>query len=198
MPCARSSKPKAFPSRMVRGVTAFWSLLIPTAISSSSTTRARLFLRKVRSCRIWWTRPGSNRRPPRCERGALPAELLAHGRHKQLVNYDTSSVREFPFLSDVSACLFDDLRGRDTVVVPFLAEVCRPYIFALELAVKRRFRGHTQLHAQFLRRFFPMIAATQRLAANALWSDIPSAARRGSGGNAQPIASVKNLRAAPA
>src|SRR5262249_1736918 len=69
-------------------------------------------------------------------------------------------------LSDVSACLFDDLRGRDTVVVPFLAEVCRPYIFALELAVKRRFRGHTQLHAQFLRRFFPMIAATQRLAAN--------------------------------
>ena len=26
----------------------------------------------------WWTRPGSNRRPPRCERGALPAELLAH------------------------------------------------------------------------------------------------------------------------
>src|ERR1700727_1866387 len=26
----------------------------------------------------WWTRPGSNRRPHRCERCALPAELLAH------------------------------------------------------------------------------------------------------------------------
>src|SRR5262249_11295811 len=28
--------------------------------------------------KAWWTRPGSNWRPPRCERGALPAELLAH------------------------------------------------------------------------------------------------------------------------
>ena len=27
----------------------------------------------------WWTRRGSNPRPPHCERGALPAELLAHG-----------------------------------------------------------------------------------------------------------------------
>src|SRR3954465_8469366 len=26
----------------------------------------------------WWTRWDSNPRPPRCERGALPAELLAH------------------------------------------------------------------------------------------------------------------------
>ena len=25
----------------------------------------------------WWTWPGSNRRPPRCERGALPTELHA-------------------------------------------------------------------------------------------------------------------------
>ena len=28
--------------------------------------------------RLWWTRGDSNPRPPRCERGALPAELLAH------------------------------------------------------------------------------------------------------------------------
>ena len=27
---------------------------------------------------IWWTAGGSNSRPPRCERGALPAELAAH------------------------------------------------------------------------------------------------------------------------
>ena len=26
---------------------------------------------------LWWTRPGSNRRPHRCERCALPTELLA-------------------------------------------------------------------------------------------------------------------------
>ena len=27
----------------------------------------------------WWSIAGSNRRPPRCERGALPAELMPHG-----------------------------------------------------------------------------------------------------------------------
>src|SRR5512143_115416 len=35
------------------------------------------------SCRLlnnWWTRRDSNPRPPHCERGALPAELLAHVR----------------------------------------------------------------------------------------------------------------------
>ena len=26
----------------------------------------------------WWIRPGSNRPPPRCERGALPDELRTH------------------------------------------------------------------------------------------------------------------------
>ena len=26
----------------------------------------------------WWIRPGSNRLPPRCERGALPDELRTH------------------------------------------------------------------------------------------------------------------------
>ncbi len=29
-------------------------------------------------CSNWWSRRGSNPRPPRCERGALPAELLPH------------------------------------------------------------------------------------------------------------------------
>jgi Phage integrase family len=27
---------------------------------------------------LWWTAGGSNSRPPRCERGALPTELAAH------------------------------------------------------------------------------------------------------------------------
>jgi hypothetical protein len=30
------------------------------------------------SCSNWWSRRGSNPRPPHCERGALPAELLPH------------------------------------------------------------------------------------------------------------------------
>ena len=34
--------------------------------------------KSVKSFEIWWTRGDSNPRPPRCERGALPAELLAH------------------------------------------------------------------------------------------------------------------------
>jgi hypothetical protein len=34
--------------------------------------------KSLRNKDIWWTRPGSNRRPHRCERCALPAELLAH------------------------------------------------------------------------------------------------------------------------
>src|SRR6188472_4103943 len=29
--------------------------------------------------KYWWRRGGSNSRPPHCERGALPAELLPHG-----------------------------------------------------------------------------------------------------------------------
>ena len=28
----------------------------------------------------WWSRWGSNPRPPHCERGALPTELLPHAR----------------------------------------------------------------------------------------------------------------------
>ena len=31
----------------------------------------------------WWTRPGSNRRPPGCKPGALPAELRAHTNQPQ-------------------------------------------------------------------------------------------------------------------
>ena len=33
---------------------------------------------KIRGEKKWWTAGGSNSRPPRCERGALPTELAAH------------------------------------------------------------------------------------------------------------------------
>ena len=38
--------------------------------------------RERRAGRGWWTARGSNPRPPRCERGALPAELAAQGPRK--------------------------------------------------------------------------------------------------------------------
>src|SRR5258708_3061328 len=40
--------------------------------------------KSVKFFKIWWTRGDSNPRPPRCERGALPAELLAH---EQQINF---------------------------------------------------------------------------------------------------------------
>ena len=40
--CARNSRPRAFRSRRVGGATGFWWSMIPTAINSSSTIRARL------------------------------------------------------------------------------------------------------------------------------------------------------------
>jgi len=40
--CARNSKARAFQSRRVHGATGSWWSMIPTAISSSSTTRTRL------------------------------------------------------------------------------------------------------------------------------------------------------------
>jgi hypothetical protein len=41
---------------------------------------------KLRRSEGWWRRRGLNPRPPRCERGALPAELLPHllaGKHSR-------------------------------------------------------------------------------------------------------------------
>src|SRR5260370_20300184 len=50
-----------------------------------STARIRpVFKNNVSPFEIWWTRGDSNPRPPHCERGALPAELLAH---EQRVNF---------------------------------------------------------------------------------------------------------------
>src|SRR5215471_19001902 len=35
--------------------------------------------------KCWWTAGGSNSRPPRCERGALPTELAAHSPNPQFI-----------------------------------------------------------------------------------------------------------------
>src|SRR5437773_906357 len=49
-------------------------------------------LRSSRACQAegWWTARGSNSRPPRCERGALPTELAAHSRETQTTNCTTN------------------------------------------------------------------------------------------------------------
>src|SRR5260370_29022309 len=49
--------------------------------SSPNVLRQNCFARSMSSKR-WWTRGDSNPRPPHCERGALPAELLAHEQRK--------------------------------------------------------------------------------------------------------------------
>ena len=53
-----------------------WRSLPPVAPPRRSTSKkSPLFTKK-----IWWSRRDLNPRPPRCERGALPAELLPHRR----------------------------------------------------------------------------------------------------------------------
>src|SRR5258706_13817164 len=97
---ARSSQDKPWgskKSKKVFGWSALWSTISATSIwrkklCSLSTTllaqKCNLCLRydllpmcPGRTFEIWWTRRDSNPRPPRCERGALPAELLAQSYH---------------------------------------------------------------------------------------------------------------------
>src|SRR5207245_11459610 len=84
-------------SKKVFGSSALWITISGTSIwrkklCSLSTTllaqKCYLCSRYVlspmspgRTKGFWWTRGDSNPRPPRCERGALPAELLAHEQH---------------------------------------------------------------------------------------------------------------------
>ncbi len=54
---------------------------------------------------LWWTRRGSNPRPPRCERGALPAELRAHVRFLERLFPLSGHPKNFGFLR----CFMDHL-----------------------------------------------------------------------------------------
>ena len=58
--CARNSRPRAFRSRRVRGATGFWSSMIPTAISSSSTIRPRMHPARLQGTNH--NRPAARRR----------------------------------------------------------------------------------------------------------------------------------------
>ena len=44
----------------------------------NQNTAERREIKRFQRCFFWWTRRGSNSRPLRCERSALPAELRAH------------------------------------------------------------------------------------------------------------------------
>src|ERR1700736_3335627 len=57
--------------------------------------------KSVKLFRIWWTRGDSNPRPPRCERGALPAEILAQ---EQQSNFSKRTERCQPA---IFACVDD-------------------------------------------------------------------------------------------
>jgi hypothetical protein len=72
--------------------------------------------RKLRETRGgWWSRAGSNRRPPHCERGALPAELRpqprAHGQFGRELR-STVSGRQWRGHSDRALCLHRAVMAR--------------------------------------------------------------------------------------
>lgn len=72
--------------------------------------------------KIWWTRRGSNPRPPHCERGALPAELLAH--------FDTGNAY---------STIFNSMKSREKYLrsVPCLLSAAYYAISFRELACSR-------------------------------------------------------------
>ena len=52
--------------------------------------------------KIWWSQAGSNRRPPACHAGALPAELWPHSVEARIV--DIPHVAGKLFLSNDEQC----------------------------------------------------------------------------------------------
>src|SRR5580704_14940412 len=50
------------------------------SLQATQFSRKIIVARRAKHYGIWWTWPGSNRRPPACKAGALPAELHAHCR----------------------------------------------------------------------------------------------------------------------
>ena len=68
-----------------RQTTRWWSPIkssLHDVIQNRQRTEVRcklVFLRVISShSKEWWSRTGSNRRPPACKAGALPAELIPH------------------------------------------------------------------------------------------------------------------------
>ena len=51
---------------------------LATRTSRRGRTKKKAVRRRLFPGQFWWTAGGSNSRPPRCERGALPTELAAH------------------------------------------------------------------------------------------------------------------------
>ena len=61
------------PKWPVRILTAAWVCTERVDNQTAPATRRRLW-------KYWWRMSGSNRRPPACKAGALPAELIPHDR----------------------------------------------------------------------------------------------------------------------
>ena len=47
-------------------------------MSNYANKKQEIIIRRMKFLKNWWSRAGSNRRPPTCEAGALPTELLPH------------------------------------------------------------------------------------------------------------------------
>src|SRR4029077_18441366 len=80
------SRPRPIPVLFPRKRRSRLLLVEPPSRRSPVGSGGAAFSKK--SGRLWWSRPGSNRRPPACKAGALPAELrprdqtTADGRHR--------------------------------------------------------------------------------------------------------------------
>ena len=71
----RGAKPDGLPSRSSPS-SALFLRVKDDGLPSRSSPSSVLIL--AQASEGWWTAGGSNSRPPRCERGALPTELAAH------------------------------------------------------------------------------------------------------------------------
>src|SRR5205814_4531207 len=65
----------------------------------------------------WWSRTGSNRRPPECHSGALPAELQPHDLQPLLITHDALGCA-VPFFLDFLAVFFLPVRVRPPLPRP--------------------------------------------------------------------------------
>jgi hypothetical protein len=71
----------------VRGGGPDGAVVVISQVRQARGPRKRCGRREVRRLREWWwTAGGSNSRPPRCERGALPTELAAHSTRVRILN----------------------------------------------------------------------------------------------------------------
>ena len=94
----------------------------------------------------WWTWPGSNRRPPACKAGALPAELHAHRRS------DLHSKAFAPIPKSVPSLLRHHCTK--TVPKPPSTETDCAWLTSISLARRLSFSRASRFMANFIWEYF--------------------------------------------